>query len=118
MPLVQLRPGRAEEQQRNAFRPVSQMLEKGEQGGVGPVQILEHQHRRSLGGEAFAEAPPGRERLLLAGRLGRRPHKRRQAGQEPGPVGITLRNCPRQLRRRLRGRVRFEDAALGLHDLP
>jgi hypothetical protein len=83
MPLVELRSRRAEQQQRHALRPVGQMLEKGEQGGVRPVQILEHQHRRSLGREAFAESPPGRERLLLAGRLRRRAHQWRQAGQEP-----------------------------------
>ena len=118
MALVELRPRRTEEQQRHALGPVGEMLEKGEQGGVRPVQILEHQHRRPLGREALAEAPPGRKRLLLASRLRRRAHQRRQAGQEPGPVGIAFRNCPLELRRRLRGRVRFEDAALGFHDLP
>ena len=118
MLLVQLRPRRAQEQQRHALGPVGQVLEKGEQRRVGPVQILEHEHRRALGREALAEAPPGRKRLLLRGRLRRRPDQRRQAGQQPGPVRVALRNRLLELRRRLRGRVRFEDAALGLDDLP
>ena len=46
MLLVQLRPRRAEDEQRHALRPVGQMLEEGEQRVVGPVQILEHEHRR------------------------------------------------------------------------
>ena len=64
MALVQLRPGRADDQQRHALRPVGQVLEEGEQRGVGPVQILEDEHRRPVGREPLEEAPPGGEGLL------------------------------------------------------
>ena len=88
MLLLQLRTGGAEHQQRHAFRPVGQMLEEGEQGRVCPVQILEHQHGRPLGGQRLQEAPPCGEGLLLGGGLCRGTDERSQAGLEPGAVGI------------------------------
>ena len=82
------------------------------------MQVLEHQHRRPLRREALAEAPPRRERLLLAGGFRRRPDQRCQTGQQPGTLRVAVGDRLSQLRARRRGRIRFEDAALGLHDLP
>ena len=53
--LVQLRPGRADEQQGDAFGEVGQVLEEGEHRLVGPVQVLEHEHGRV----APRRPPPG-----------------------------------------------------------
>ena len=94
------------------------MLEKGEQGGVGPVQILEDEHRLPRLRPALSQnTPPSGERLLLRGGLAARADERRQAGLEPGAVRVVRAQRLLELRRRLRGRVRLEDAALGLDDL-
>jgi hypothetical protein len=93
------------------------MLEEREQRRIRPVQVLEHEHRRPLRRDGFAEPAPGCERLFLGSGLGRRPHERRKACQEPGSLGIVLGDRLLELGGSLRGRVRLEDAALGLHDL-
>ena len=67
--LVQLRPRRAQKEQRHPFRPIGQVFDESEQRRIGPVQILEHQHRRPTGRQPFHEAPPSGERLLLRNRL-------------------------------------------------
>ena len=82
------------------------------------MQVLEHQNGRPLRREALAEAPPRRKRLLLTGRFRGRPDQRCQTGQQPGTLRVAVGDRLSQLRARLRGRIRFEDAALGLHDLP
>src|SRR5580765_5588189 len=63
--LVQLRTSRAEHEQRHSVRPVGQMLDKGEQGSVTPVQILEAQDGRPFGCQRLQVPPPGGKRLLL-----------------------------------------------------
>ena len=73
MLLVQLGTGGAEQEERHTFRPVRHVLEEREEGRVGPVQILEDEHRRPPVGERLQEAPPGGERLLLRCGLGPTP---------------------------------------------
>jgi hypothetical protein len=116
--LVQLRPGVTKHEQWHPFGPVGKLLQEGQQRRVGPVQILEHQHRRPIRSQPLEEAPPGHERLLLRRRLRRSTHQRRQPRLQPGPIRIIGRQRPLQLRRRVRRRVGLEDAALRLHDLP
>ena len=118
MGLLQLRASRTEHQQRHPLRPVGQVLEEGEQRVVCPVQVLEHEHGRALCGQPLQETPPGRERLVLRGGLRGCTHERGQAGHEPDPVGIVGRDGTLELGLGLVGRVRLEDAALGLDDLP
>ena len=48
MLLLQLRTRRTEHEQRHALRPIGEMLEERQQGIIGPVQVLEHEHRRAL----------------------------------------------------------------------
>ena len=62
----QLRPGGRHHQQRHLGGPVDQVVEEVQQSLVGPVQVLDHQHRRALLGQRLQEPPPGRERLLAA----------------------------------------------------
>ena len=88
MPLVQLGPGGAEEEQRHALRPVGQVLEEGEERLVGPVQVLEDEHRLPPLRPRLEHAAPGGERLLLRGGLAADADERREAGLEPGEVGI------------------------------
>ena len=118
MLLVQLRPSGTQNEQRHPLRPVGQVLEELEQRRVGPVQILEHQHRRPVRRQPLAEAPPGRKRLLLRRRLRHRAYQRRQPRPQPGQIRIVRRQRAFQLRRRLLGRVRLQDPRLRLDDLP
>jgi hypothetical protein len=37
------------------------MLDEIQKAVVGPVEILEHEHGRPLGGDGFEETPPGEE---------------------------------------------------------
>ncbi len=81
------------------------------------MEVLEDQHGHPLGRERLAEPAPSRERLLLRGGLSGRPHEWREPCLEPGALGIVLRDPLVELRGSLCRRVRFEDAAFGLHDL-
>jgi hypothetical protein len=44
--------------------PLEQVLDEVEQRRVGPLQVLEHQHRRIDGSEPLEEQPPGREQVV------------------------------------------------------
>ena len=118
MAFVELGPGGAQEQERQACDPVGQVLDEREEGVVRPVQVLEHQHGRSLGGETLDEAPPGRERFLE--RRGLAPVRRRgarawrEASLAPGPPPArrSARAWPPPP-----GAVRLQDPALRLDDL-
>ena len=48
-----------EYEQRNAARPLDQLVDELQQRIVGPVQILEHEHERPLLGQRLEEAAPG-----------------------------------------------------------
>ncbi len=101
-----------------ALRPLGQVLQEREQRLVRPVQIVEHEHARTGGGQSFQEAPPGREQLLPLRRRSRLdPDQRRQPLQQPLPLGLLGRDSGLQLPRRDLCRVRLEDARLRLDDL-
>ena len=68
-PVEQLGPGQREDQDRQAARPVEEVVDEVEQAGIGPLEVLEHEHDRAALGDALEEDPPGREqRLAPAGR--------------------------------------------------
>jgi hypothetical protein len=65
---------------------VEQLLKEVEQGRVGPMQVLDHQHEGTLPGNQVEEPPPGDKGLVPAGRRlgeGREPHQRRQPRLQP-----------------------------------
>ena len=97
--------------------PSRRVLEEGEQRRVGPVQVLEDEHRRRARQRGLAEAPPGRERLLLRGGLAGAPTSGARRARSQARSGSSAGSASLELRRGLRGRVRLEDPALGLHDL-
>ena len=68
MPLEQFGPRGGDNQQRQAPHGAHKVLEEGDQGIVGPVQILHHQDQRAAGGHRLEEAAPGGELLGLLGR--------------------------------------------------
>jgi hypothetical protein len=67
---VQLGPGGTHHQQRDPAGRPDQVAGEGEQGRVGPVQILQHEHERPPDGDRLQEAAPGREHRLPCDRLG------------------------------------------------
>ena len=65
--VVQLGPGEHDHEQGVAPGPVEQVVDEVEQGRVGPLEVLEHQHGRGPLAEALEEPPPGREQLVALG---------------------------------------------------
>ncbi len=65
-PRKQLGTGRADEQQRHGVEPIGELVDEIEQVVVGPVEILEHEHRRPALGEGLEEPAAGGERLARA----------------------------------------------------
>ena len=61
--LEKLWPRGAENEERNMGHPRDQVLDEVEHGVVGPVQILEHEHRRSVLRQLLDEPAPGGEGL-------------------------------------------------------
>ena len=83
MQVEQLRPRRAEHEQRSVRRPLHEVLEERQQRRIGPVQILEHEHeRRSIGHLVEIPLPGGEHLFTLAGLAGQ-PDQRRQPGAQP-----------------------------------
>ena len=99
-------------------RPLGQVLEEGEERLVRPVQVLEDEHRLPPFGPRLEHTAPRAERLLLRGGLATRADERQQARFQPGDVGALRRERPVELRGSLLGRVRLENPALCLDDLP
>jgi hypothetical protein len=99
------------------------MIEEIEQRLVGPVEVLHHQHRRRLLGERLTEAPPGRERLLAAvtAKLpAGEPDQRAEMARNPGRLSLVADEVGHhagEFAGGVVGRVGFQDAGLGLHDL-
>jgi hypothetical protein len=100
------------------------VVEEVEHGVIGPMQVLDHQHRRALLGEHFEEPPPGRERLGPtipaeldgAGQADQRP----EVTADPASLPLVRNqraNCSMQLGGGLLRRVGVDDAGLCLHDL-
>jgi hypothetical protein len=62
----QLRPSGTDNQDRNAARPVGEVVDEVEQAVVGEMEILEDEHEGTLLCERLEEAPPGGERFVAA----------------------------------------------------
>ena len=123
--LEQLRPRGAEHEQLDVGGPGEQVFDEVEQRVVGPVKVLEHEHRRSARGEPLDEAPPRREGLCPAiaeQRVARlQSHERAQMTKDPaGLVRILDHACHGRGEQRRGGLrlVRLQHPGLGLHDLP
>ena len=54
----------AEDEERDAARPVDEVVDEVEERFVGPMQVLEDEHERPLLGDRLQEAAPGGERLV------------------------------------------------------
>ena len=63
--LEELRAGGADDEQRRVARRVGEVLEELEQGRLGPVDVLDHDHERPVAGETLEDAADRPEDLLL-----------------------------------------------------
>ena len=120
--LEQLGPRRADDEQRDAARPVDQVVDEVEQAVVGPVQVLEDEHRGRCVGERLEELPPGGERARRAPPPARRRRRGRRAGARcrEQPLGVAPSSAADRLASFSLGllrRVRLEDPGLRLHHL-
>ena len=92
--LEELRPGAADDEERDVAQPVDELVDEVEQAVVGPVQILEHEDERALLGERLEEAPPGGEGLAAAVAtepgLGLEPDERTEVRLDPAGIGGVL----------------------------
>jgi hypothetical protein len=115
--VVELWARRADDEQRHPVDALAELGKELEQSKIGPVKILDHDHR-TLVRDRREEAVPRGERLLPACRL---PRIDTQQRQQPGPQPRLLlhvrQDCVKLVGRSL-GRVRFEDAGMHLDDLP
>jgi hypothetical protein len=119
VPLVQLRPGAAEHEQRDAARPVDEVFDESDQCIVGPVEILEDQHEWPRARDPLDETTPGGERLLpLARQRCTGTGKWCEACIQPVTIrGVfgSLLHCHGQFGNGFLRRVRLEDSRLSLH---
>ena len=78
-----------DDEERHVADPVDEPVDEVEQRVVGPVQILDDDDRRRLGGHRLEEQPPARERLRLTRSVGRGvdPHQRADLVADPTGVG-------------------------------
>ncbi len=94
----QLRAGGAEHEQRNAARPLDEVVDEVEQRLVGPVQVLEDEDERTLFRERFQEPAPGRERLAVlrtrSRRLGVEAGEGTQVPLHPPGLGVIRQGHP------------------------
>jgi hypothetical protein len=124
MPLVQFGPRGSDHQQGHAAHGAHKVLEEGEQGVVGPVQILYHQDQRAAGGHGFKKAAPCGELLgLLSRRRGaaEQPEQRSQSHLQPFAlilVGDEGRDGRLEFDRDHRRVIRLQHTGLCLDDLP
>ena len=115
--LVQLGPCGTDDEERDALRPVGQVLQEREQRRVCPVDVLHGKHQWRLLRHRLQEPPPSREQLLLRGDLARLDPEQ---GEQPCPQPRQVVGCGQdriQFRGRNVLRVRLEDSRMGLHDL-
>ena len=63
------------------------MLQEREHGVIGPVEVLDDQHQRAIGGHALDERAPGGERLFPVGGRRLQADERQHPFAQPGLVG-------------------------------
>ena len=117
--LEQLGPREREDEDRRVARPVEEVLDEVEQALVGPLHVLEGEHRRIRLREALEEEPPGGEEILLvAGLVLGEAEEVRQPGLDEAPL-LRRRGCLRQRRLELglrrRGLLVLGDPAAHAH---
>ena len=117
--LVELRPRRAEDEDRQARRPVDETLDEREQRVVRPVQVLEEQDERADRRRSTSmKRCQAREGLLAIGLAAARQADERA---EARPAATRASSAPgdgvAELRARFGRRVGLEDAGVGLDDL-
>ena len=83
--LEQVGPSRADEEQRRVVDRLRQVLDEVEEGRLGPVDVLEHDHPRSYPRERGEQSPRTPEELLDRKRLARQAERRRHARDGRGP---------------------------------
>ena len=100
----ELRPGRAQQEDRRVARPVDDVIDHVEERRFGPMDVLPERDERAVAGEQLEE-PPDRPRRLLGGaepsrdpRGSRRPDRRSTSACSSPPTTST------SARRRLRAR--------------
>jgi hypothetical protein len=81
----QLGAGSRKNENRNAGRPVDEVVDEVEQTVVGPVHVLEHDDERPLLGHALEVAAPGRRALAAPAAL-LAAHERTQVLEYPGAL--------------------------------
>ena len=113
----QLRAGVAHKQERHALGPACEVLEESQHGVIGPVDVLEHEHRRGVLGHGLEKpAPRGEQLVALCSRRHVESDKREQALAHPFPVGAGGHGEAELVAGRLHV-VALEDAGMGLDDL-
>jgi hypothetical protein len=89
----ELGPRQAEHVDRGVSAPLDQVVDEGQQPGVGPLQVLEDHDDRGLLGDALEERPPGPEELILAAGRGLADAQQGQQG-DLDPAPLLLVACP------------------------
>ena len=87
--LEQLGPRDHEQQHRGVAGPVGEVLHQVEQQGLGPVQVVDHQHERVRPRQVLEQPARGPRGVLRARRLGPAEHaadRSRDRGRLVGPV--------------------------------
>ena len=85
--LFDLGTGAGQDEQRDWRLALRQVVHEGQHRVVGPVQVLDDQHRGSGGSEALEELSPGGEVLLAGGFFCLKTHERAQARPQAVTVG-------------------------------
>ena len=121
MLLGQLGPRQREHEEWMAARPVQQVADEVEQRRVGPLQVLEDEHRRAALGQALEEQPPrGEEVVTVEGGLLGDPEQLCQPFLDPAAlVGVgqlVLERLP-QLGRSFAGVLLLADPGAHAHHL-
>ena len=114
--LEDLHPRRADDKQRCVTQPVSDRLEQVEQGGLGPMDVLDDQDDRSLGRHPLEEPADRPRRFTLRERRVGDPEDLRQGVDDALPV-LGLRQARDKFATHRRGIVAIEDPGDVPHDL-
>ena len=92
----QVRPREAEQEDRGASREADHVLEQVEQCGLGPVNVIQHDHERLLATDCFEQLPERPGDFLGRSALVRRAHRDSEALRDRlGVVLVRNESCER-----------------------
>ena len=114
--LEELRPGGGDHEQGDGVHVRREVVEEEQQGLVGPVQVLEDEDQRTLGGKSLDEGGPGGEVLLARGFGGVEADESAEPQAQPLLVG-PIRGDRREFDGRRPLVVRLEHPGVRLDDL-